>query len=1056
MSKHAVTTRGNKFIAAVTALLLGFAGVALSTPAAQAGTGGSCTYTDMTSFTASANGGAKATSVDIAPGDTLSDYLNDDATNCTFQLNSDDWFTYDVNGNVTMSVNGAMIGFAEGYSYDNVAGAVTGPGYNIVAGTTWSRSVYIGLGHAPTAEDTPSFKQTYVFYPDGLPGNYSTVTSASFDKATFGPDETATLTINNNPALDDPTWKGCYVERATLYGLLSAYNFDGQGNQTMYQYSGGPMNPTNNGSLISGSTIDANWMIGSNLGNGATYSVEFYNGGDCQTVLNDGTNPDITATITLNVPSAPDAVQNLAISAHTFDSIDITWDAAPGATSYNVYVDGVLYNNTTDLSIRILNLAAGSDHLISVTPVNNIGEGAAAEVTGSTDIPSVSMTLEYNGIVGQAFSASPQFVGTGFNWNQVATVDVLNLAPGITLNQQCNEGCFYVFEGTPELSGTFTSTVTITLEDGTTLSQDVTFTIASGPSYAWDKNYLDGTGQTITPLIEGDMTGYTACVYVDGVLLYCNTIVSTIQGSTWDDMKSFLENMAGADTSLSHVITVDIYDPNAIDSQTGAPLDGSAAFAGDSFKWYPTTLAVPGDVTGAASGSVTDTTATITWNAVDGAKAYNVYVNGVLAGTVSSTSFDLSGLTALTGYTIEIEAVNDAGAGNKTSVEFTTLDTPIVAPGAVEGLTSSNISDTGADLTWTAVNGATSYNVYVNGVLVGTTSNTSYSLSGLTAETGYTIEVEAVNEAGAGAKGSTSITTLAAPTTQTLPGDVTGVQASNVTDTTATISWTAATDANTYNIYVNGVLVGTTSLTTYDLTSLTADTDYMVEIEAVNEAGTGVKGYTNLKTDTAPVTPTPTVPGAVTGSTVDGITNTTAHLTWAPVTGATSYKVYVNGVLYGTYTFDGITPSVDLSGLTAGTDYTIDIEAINDQGAGEKGTVQFTTATDEQNNQSKDNVLAFINDWGTAGYIITYDGEDVYAKDANGNIIAMISRASLTDAELAAAIAPYLSNTGGNINNDNDDELAYTGSDIRTLGFGALLAGFAGLVLIAVRRQRTI
>ncbi|HWD81373.1 MAG TPA: cellulose binding domain-containing protein, partial [Kribbella sp.] len=80
-------------------------------------------------------------------------------------------------------------------------------------------------------------------------------------------------------------------------------------------------------------------------------------------------------------------------------------------------------------------------------------------------------------------------------------------------------------------------------------------------------------------------------------------------------------------------------------------------------------------------------------------------------------------------------------------------------PGAPTGL-SGTASGTSVNLSWSAVSGATSYNVYRNGTKVGSPTGTSYTDSGLAASTSYSYQVSASNSAGEGAKSSSvSVTT---------------------------------------------------------------------------------------------------------------------------------------------------------------------------------------------------------------------------------------------------------------------------------------------------------
>lgn len=80
-------------------------------------------------------------------------------------------------------------------------------------------------------------------------------------------------------------------------------------------------------------------------------------------------------------------------------------------------------------------------------------------------------------------------------------------------------------------------------------------------------------------------------------------------------------------------------------------------------------------------------------------------------------------------------------------------------PGAPTGL-SGTPSSSSVSLSWSAASGATSYSVYRNGSKVGSPTGTSYTDSGLSANTTYTYQVSASNSAGEGPKsGSISVKT---------------------------------------------------------------------------------------------------------------------------------------------------------------------------------------------------------------------------------------------------------------------------------------------------------
>ncbi|MFF4138544.1 PHB depolymerase family esterase [Streptomyces mirabilis] len=178
----------------------------------------------------------------------------------------------------------------------------------------------------------------------------------------------------------------------------------------------------------------------------------------------------------------------------------------------------------------------------------------------------------------------------------------------------------------------------------------------------------------------------------------------------------------------------------------------------------------PAAPTGLTVTGTTDTSASLSWNAVSGAASYNVYRNGtkVNASALTGTSFTDSGLSAGTSYSYTVAAVDSAGAvgAQSTAVNATTTGTHQGLP-APTGLTVTGTTDTSASLSWNTVSGAASYNVYRNGTKVNASAltGTSFTDSGLSAGTSYSYTVAAVDSAGAVGPQSTAVnaTTASAP-----------------------------------------------------------------------------------------------------------------------------------------------------------------------------------------------------------------------------------------------------------------------------------------------------
>ncbi|WP_166542003.1 lytic polysaccharide monooxygenase [Paenibacillus lutrae] len=115
-----------------------------------------------------------------------------------------------------------------------------------------------------------------------------------------------------------------------------------------------------------------------------------------------------------------------------------------------------------------------------------------------------------------------------------------------------------------------------------------------------------------------------------------------------------------------------------------------------------------------------------------------------------------------TGYHVILAIWEVSGAPtayvNVTDVDFgggSTLPAPT-------NLASAAVTDTSVSLNWSAVAGASSYQVFRNNVAVGTTSSTSFTSTGLSSGTTYSFTVAAIDSSG---KASAASSVLAVKTT---------------------------------------------------------------------------------------------------------------------------------------------------------------------------------------------------------------------------------------------------------------------------------------------------
>ncbi|RCX21658.1 glycosidase [Fontibacillus phaseoli] len=170
--------------------------------------------------------------------------------------------------------------------------------------------------------------------------------------------------------------------------------------------------------------------------------------------------------------------------------------------------------------------------------------------------------------------------------------------------------------------------------------------------------------------------------------------------------------------------------------------------------------------------------------------------------------------------------------------------TDTTAPTVPSNVTATVQSSTSLKITWTASSdnvAVTGYEVYRGGVKVGTANGTSYTDSGLSVNTTYSYTVKAYDAAGnkSAASSPPATATTGAPDTEA-PSVPQNVSATASSSSSASITWSASSDnvaVTGYEVYRDGVKVGTTATTSYTDTGLAANTSYSYTVKAYDAAG---------------------------------------------------------------------------------------------------------------------------------------------------------------------------------------------------------------------------
>ena len=191
----------------------------------------------------------------------------------------------------------------------------------------------------------------------------------------------------------------------------------------------------------------------------------------------------------------------------------------------------------------------------------------------------------------------------------------------------------------------------------------------------------------------------------------------------------------------------------------------------------------------------------------------------------------------------------DAGGSNTLSSGGGQPAVDTTAPTVPQNVVATAISISQVNLTWTASTdsggaGLAGYRIFRGVVQIATTTQNSYSDTGLTAGTAYTYTVRAYDHAtpanvSADSSPPVSVTTLALDTTApTVPQNL---MATAVSPTQVNLTWTASTDSGGaglagYRLLRDGVQIATTATTNYIDMGRIASTTYTYAVRAYDNA----------------------------------------------------------------------------------------------------------------------------------------------------------------------------------------------------------------------------
>ena len=325
----------------------------------------------------------------------------------------------------------------------------------------------------------------------------------------------------------------------------------------------------------------------------------------------------------------------------------------------------------------------------------------------------------------------------------------------------------------------------------------------------------------------------------------------------------------------------------------------------------------------------------IYWGAVDGAGKYEVYRSGskdgtyTLLGTTTATNYTDNKANAGYTYYYKVKAISEVKSTANSSLSAAVAITcrcarPVVKPDYL-------ISTGKPYIKWTAVAGASQYEVYRSGskdgtyTLLGTTTAANYTDSKANAGYTYYYKVKAISKVRSTANSSLSAT-VAATCHCARPV----VKPDYLISTGKPyIKWTAVAGASQYEVYRSGskdgtyTLLGTTTATNYTDNKANAGYTYYYKVKAVSKVSSGANSYYSVVIGATCRCARPSV--KITTS------NGSPKLTWNAVAGANKYYIYRSTEANGTFEYLYSTKNLFYTNKSAeaGTTYYYKVKAVS-------------------------------------------------------------------------------------------------------------------------------
>ena len=293
---------------------------------------------------------------------------------------------------------------------------------------------------------------------------------------------------------------------------------------------------------------------------------------------------------------------------------------------------------------------------------------------------------------------------------------------------------------------------------------------------------------------------WSAAANADGYLVQWTTAGQSFDDTRQASVTGTTHTITGLQYSTEYFIRVAATRTGAAN---GPPFDPPATATTNA----PPT---PAQVSGVQASALSDTEISVSWSAAANADGYLVqWATGDQSfhadrqASVTGTTHTITGLRYSADYRIQVIATRTGAANGPPSQPANARTNPLPPPAQVSGVQASAPSDTAISVSWSAAANADGYLVQwaaagqsFHADRQASVTGTMYTITGLEYSTAYLVRVVATRTDAA--NGPPSQSANARTNTPPPPAQVSGVQASALSDAEISVSWSAAANATAY------------------------------------------------------------------------------------------------------------------------------------------------------------------------------------------------------------------------------------------------------------------